>query len=253
MQRSVILTLALALLATPALAPMARGQITIDLRALDAVPPAQGQTRPVQLRPRPAPPPPAPPQAPAQAQAAPAQATPAQATPAQAAAPATPAPPAATLPIVTPPTATLPPIPDPTPKADATPPAPPPVAADATAKAAPAPAIGGMRVSFDAGATDLSPGSVAAIKEFIAAAPASDTASYNVVAYASGKADDPSTARRVSLSRAMAVRAALMADGVPSSRIYVRALGTQSADGPPDRVDISMLGGNGQGGNAARP
>lgn len=241
MQRSVILTFALAIAAAPvftptALIPAARAQITIDLRALDAVPPSQGQTRPVQLRPRPAPPPAA--TAPAAAKPAPAAADAPASPGAQAAAP-----PAATLPIVTPPGATLAPIPDPPAKTDAPPPAPP-VDANATATATPAPALGGMRVNFDAGATDLSPSSAAAIKEFVAAAPSTDTASYNVVAFASGKAEDPSTARRVSLSRAMAVRAALMADGVPSSRIYVRALGAQSGEGPPDRVDISMLGGN---------
>jgi len=62
------------------------------------------------------------------------------------------------------------------------------------------------------------------------------------VAYAAGRPEDPSTARRLSLSRALAVRAALMADGISSNRIYVRALGAQASDGPADRVDISVLG-----------
>ena len=70
------------------------------------------------------------------------------------------------------------------------------------------------------------------------------TTTFNVLAYAPGKADDPSTARRISLSRAMAVRSALVADGVPSARIFVRALGEQYGDGPPDRVDISVTGAN---------
>jgi hypothetical protein len=38
----------------------------------------------------------------------------------------------------------------------------------------------------------------------------------------------------------MAVRSALVADGVPSARIFVRALGEQYGDGPPDRVDIAV-------------
>ena len=73
-------------------------------------------------------------------------------------------------------------------------------------------------------------------------APPSDATTFNVLAYAPGKPDDPSTARRVSLSRAMAVRSALIADGVPSARIFVRAMGAQAGDGPPDRVDLSVTG-----------
>ena len=72
-----------------------------------------------------------------------------------------------------------------------------------------------------------------------------DATTFNVLAYAPGKADDPSTARRISLSRAMAVRSALVADGVPSARIFVRALGEQFGDGPPDRVDLSVTGAGG--------
>ena len=36
-----------------------------------------------------------------------------------------------------------------------------------------------------------------------------------------------------------------MTDGVPSSRIYLRALGSEPGRGPPDRVDLSVLGANG--------
>ena len=71
-----------------------------------------------------------------------------------------------------------------------------------------------------------------------------DNTSFNVVAYAAGTPEDPSTARRLSLSRALAVRSALMADGVGSSRIYVRALGATGGDAAPDRVDLAVMGGN---------
>ena len=65
-----------------------------------------------------------------------------------------------------------------------------------------------------------------------------------MVAYAAGTPEDPSTARRLSLSRALAVRSALMADGVTSARIYVRALGATGGDEAPDRVDLAVMGGN---------
>lgn len=44
----------------------------------------------------------------------------------------------------------------------------------------------------------------------------------------------------------MAVRSALVADGVASARIFVRALGAQYGDGPPDRVDVSIEGASNQ-------
>ncbi len=40
----------------------------------------------------------------------------------------------------------------------------------------------------------------------------------------------------------MSVRAALIADGVQSARIFVRALGEQYGDGPPNRVDVDVTG-----------
>jgi outer membrane protein OmpA-like peptidoglycan-associated protein len=106
------------------------------------------------------------------------------------------------------------------------------------------PTGGGLRVTFGAGETDLSPASAGAIHGLVQAAPAGDATSYNVVAYAAGTPEDPSNARRLSLSRALAVRSALIADGVSSARIYVRALGATGGADAPDRVDVTVLGGN---------
>ena len=86
--------------------------------------------------------------------------------------------------------------------------------------------------------TELSPQDEAAIRELAKSMPAPEIESVNVVAYAAGKADDPSTARRLSLSRGMAVRSVLLASGVPSAQIYVRALGSAATDGPADQVDL---------------
>jgi outer membrane protein OmpA-like peptidoglycan-associated protein len=66
-----------------------------------------------------------------------------------------------------------------------------------------------------------------------------------LVAYASGGTgtDDAIEARRVSLARAVAVRAYLIQHGVPSNRIDVRALGNRvEGGGPADRVDLVTLG-----------
>jgi outer membrane protein OmpA-like peptidoglycan-associated protein len=107
------------------------------------------------------------------------------------------------------------------------------------------PTQSGLRLTFAPGQSDLSPESIDSIKKLAAAAPPGDAVSFNVLAYAPGSPNDPSTARRVSLSRAMAVRSALVGDGVSSVRIYVRALGDQFGSGPPDRVDVTVLGANG--------
>jgi outer membrane protein OmpA-like peptidoglycan-associated protein len=160
-------------------------------------------------------------------------------------APATAAPLA--IPETVPQTAMITPI---APPPAAAPPPPPPVSDKAATNAAPT--SSGLRITFAAGQSDLSPESVASIRQFATAAPAGDTANFNVMAYAPGSSDDPSTARRISLSRAMAVRSALVADGVSSARIYVRAMGAQYGEGPPDRVDVNVLGTNDPGPVAAQ-
>ncbi len=207
--------------ASPAL-----GQVTLDLHALQALPdrpPAHQSPRPVTtIAPR----------APAVASAT--------VKPPQPSTPQPAAPPA--MPQAEPPTASLPPIVPPIvpPGAAAPPPPPPPVSDKATTTATATHA--GLRLNFAPGQSELSPDSSASLKELATAAPTGDMTTFNVLAYAPGAPDDPSTARRISLARAMAVRGALVADGVASARIFVRALGAQYGSGPPDRVDIDVTG-----------
>jgi outer membrane protein OmpA-like peptidoglycan-associated protein len=61
-----------------------------------------------------------------------------------------------------------------------------------------------------------------------------------IIAYAAGTPDSASQARRLSLSRALAVRAYMIEKGVASTRLDVRALGHQTDGGSPDRVDIAF-------------
>jgi hypothetical protein len=61
-----------------------------------------------------------------------------------------------------------------------------------------------------------------------------------IIAYAAGSNDSASEARRLSLSRALAVCAYLIEKGVASTRLDVRALGHQVDSGSPDRVDIAL-------------
>lgn len=114
-----------------------------------------------------------------------------------------------------------------------------PVSADAAGEATPIP--GGVRVTFGPGKADLNPATADALRGLGHTLAATANGSIKVQAYATGTPDDPSTPRRVSLSRALAARAVLMSEGLPSVRIYVYALGAP-AGGPTDRVDVQQVG-----------
>lgn len=61
------------------------------------------------------------------------------------------------------------------------------------------------------------------------------------MAYADGDQDGANKARRLSLSRALAVRAYLIDNEIASTRMDVRALGNRADDGPADRVDLVVI------------
>jgi outer membrane protein OmpA-like peptidoglycan-associated protein len=150
----------------------------------------------------------------------------------------TPEPP--TIPAAPPPVPVLP-APIVVPTRPVEPPPPPTVTADAEGVVTPTP--DGVRVTFAAGSADLNPTTLAAVQALAKAPPAQQSGTFSVVAYAAGTPDDPSTARRLSLSRALAVRSALIESGIPSPRIYVRALGASvpaPAGVPADRVDVAV-------------
>jgi outer membrane protein OmpA-like peptidoglycan-associated protein len=247
MRQACLLLTALLLAAAPAAA-----QVTVNLQALDALggskpaakksPPhhaAAPRTHKRVASTRKSGKPTAP--QPVEQAAAPAPAAAPSAT--QGAKEAPPSPPPATLPTAPPATVALAPVPPPPSAPEPVAPPPPPPVSDTSASAATASGTG-LRVTFGAGQSDLSPASAAAIRGVVQSAAPGDGTTFNVVAYAAGTSDDPSTARRLSLSRALAVRSALMADGIASSRIYVRALGATGGDQVPDRVDLAVMGGN---------
>lgn len=65
-----------------------------------------------------------------------------------------------------------------------------------------------------------------------------DSSIVQLFAYAGQENIDATQARRLSLSRAMAVRAFLIGKGVRPARMQVRALGNKTTSGSPDRVDV---------------
>ena len=120
------------------------------------------------------------------------------------------------------------------------PPPPVPVSADAAGEVNKV--LGGIRVTFGAGSSVLNPTTEAALRSLARMLKGNEQASLNVLAYAAGSAEDPSTPRRLSLSRGMAARAVLLNEGIASTRIYVRALGAAGPGAPPDRVDVLQVG-----------
>jgi outer membrane protein OmpA-like peptidoglycan-associated protein len=241
-QHGLLLT-ALLLAAAPV-----QAQVTVDLQALDKLPGARPPAR-HQATQKPKPRQTAkgtaatnPQKPPLQDAAGKPTAAPPVATESPPPTTSTPQTPPAALPTTPPDTVVLVPTPPAAAQAAAPPPPPPPIS-DSAASAATSTGAG-LRVTFGAGQSDLSPASAAAIKSIVQSAPAGDSTSFNVMAYAAGTPEDPSTARRLSLARALAVRSALMAGGVTSSRIYVRALGATGGDDAPDRVDLAVMGGN---------
>ena len=101
------------------------------------------------------------------------------------------------------------------------------------------PIAGGLRVTFGPERADLNPATVAALRDFAHAHAAQPSTSININAYATGSAEDPSTPRRLSLERALAARAVLLNEGIPSPRIYPRALGPTGGSTDPDRIDVT--------------
>ncbi len=223
--------LLLLLLSAPAMA-----QVRVDPGALDALTPSPPATAPAK---RPPPKRPAAPAHPVKPK------TPTKPAGPVASAPTPPPPPKVSAapppaPVVPPPIAV--PIQRPAPLP------PVPVINDAPGEASKLP--GGLRVTFGTGRADLNPGMEAALRTMAKAVRPEENVNLNVYAYAAAAQDDPSTPRRLSLSRALAVRAVLISEGIVSTRIYVRALGAPATavsdkapdDAPPDRVDVTHAG-----------
>jgi outer membrane protein OmpA-like peptidoglycan-associated protein len=107
-------------------------------------------------------------------------------------------------------------------------------------------------VSFAPGAAALADSGTAEVRHLAAAVHPGPNTTFDVAAHAPASGDDPSAARRLSLDRALAVRAALIAVGVPAANVYLRALGAP----PPaqadlaDRATITVMG---MAGAAAAP
>lgn len=101
---------------------------------------------------------------------------------------------------------------------------------------------GETRISFPANQSEL-PAAARGDLDALARRLADDeTLRVQLNAYAADAGDTGSQARRLSLSRALAVRSYLIDKGVRSTRLDVRALGKPQDSGPADRVDLVVVG-----------
>lgn len=106
---------------------------------------------------------------------------------------------------------------------------------------APAPQSGLVTISFAGGQGELPGGNITAL-DTLAQQLANSEDRLQIRAYAaSSGSDGGSGARRLALSRALAVRAYLIDRGIRSTRIDVRALGTPTDGSPVDRVEVAPV------------
>jgi outer membrane protein OmpA-like peptidoglycan-associated protein len=203
---------------------------------------------PRQAAPAPAPvPPPAPPLASAPPPAPPVPVAPPPPQPVVNAPPAPVAPPPAPAAAMPTPVAATPTPPAPTPAS--APPAPAqqvaalPPAATAPAASAAATGTSSGRLGFDNGSAALTDGARQELDQLANNLKSNQVQRLQVVAYAASQGGNTSAARRLSLSRALAVRSYLIDKGILSTRIDVRAMGAPEGanPGPADRVDLVLV------------
>lgn len=96
----------------------------------------------------------------------------------------------------------------------------------------------GLRIEFAQSQTGLSPSVENNLQGLVEQLKEEEDKVLIIRSYAGGEKEQASLARRVSLSRAVAVRSYLLENDIDSSRINVRAMGNAYKEPPADRVDI---------------
>ncbi len=95
-----------------------------------------------------------------------------------------------------------------------------------------------FRLSFESGGSAIRDAAKQALDELAGSLKSNSSLRLQLMAYAGGDSQTASQARRLSLSRGLAVRKYLIDKGISDTRIVVRALGSKFESGPSDRVDI---------------
>ena len=98
-----------------------------------------------------------------------------------------------------------------------------------------------LTVSFEGESSKLSGDAREQLQTLAESLRSQENLRLQLLAYAGNIETSSSSARRLSLSRALAVRSLLIESGVRSTRIDVRALGNKSTDENTERVDITII------------
>lgn len=100
------------------------------------------------------------------------------------------------------------------------------------------PTLADLTLLFEASSSDLNPDTQKKLDDVIKQMISSTAGRLQVRAFATGEDGTASSARRVSLSRALSVRSYLMDHGIKPNRVDVRAMGTETDRSPLDRIDL---------------
>lgn len=100
------------------------------------------------------------------------------------------------------------------------------------------PSAADLTLEFEGSSSELAPETQEKLSGIVGLLTENDARRLAVNAYASGEDGSRSSARRISLSRALSVRSFLMDKGVKPTRVDVRALGLETDRKPLDRVDL---------------
>ena len=105
---------------------------------------------------------------------------------------------------------------------------------------APPVTIPSLRLEFTGESTDFPATAPTVLDQVAALMTADPQLRFKLRSFATGPVGEPVVARKLSLQRALKVRAALVDRGIGSTRVDVLALGTGSSTeaGPPDRIDL---------------
>ncbi|MCE2575979.1 hypothetical protein [Komagataeibacter sp. FNDCR2] len=124
-------------------------------------------------------------------------------------------------------------------------PLPPEVRADPQARGRAERIPGGTRLHFTVQSAAMNSRMISALQTFATIMLRLPDQHVTIAAYGEGRPDDPSTPRRVALSRGLAARSVLIHAGVAPTRIYVRAIGLpdENAQGAgADCIDVTRSG-----------
>ena len=98
-----------------------------------------------------------------------------------------------------------------------------------------------LHIDYQANSSDPSSGSTARLDALVARLQSNGDLRVELRSFASGGEGGPSKARRLSLSRALAIRSYLTSRGVDANRIDLRALGAAPDQAGADRIDFFLV------------